>query len=27
MDHFTLEALRELITKDLMLVNRYFNAI
>jgi hypothetical protein len=27
MDDFTLEAIRELITKDLMLVNRYFNAI
>ena len=27
MDDFTLEALRELITKDLTLTNRYFNAI
>ena len=27
MDDFTLEALRELITKDLTLTNRYFDAI
>ena len=27
MDDFALEALRELITKDLTLTNRYFNAI
>ena len=27
MDDFTLEALRELITKDLTLINRYFDAI